>query len=319
MSHGVTHKFHHEAMFYANEREFVAGTIPFIREGVRGGEPVFVVESREKIELLRKALGRDAERVMFADMSTVGANPARIIPAWRDFVEKHGAGSTSLRGIGEPIWKGRSADELAECQRHESLLNVAFGTGRPWSLLCPYDMAALDAGVIEEAERSHEYVSYPSRSTEVSSRYRGLDASGAPFDAPLGEPGSGRRLRFDTYGLVRVRGEVIRFATASGVSIPRATQFVTAVNEVATNSIVHGGGQGTLRLWHTDAAVVAEISDAGMYDVPLGDRIRPGELMSDSRGLWLANELCDLVQIRTLPSGTVARLHMKVDSALAHD
>ena len=28
------------------------------------------------------------------------------------------------------------------------------------------------------------------------------------------------------------------------------------------------------------------------------------------RGLWLANQLCDLVQIRTLPAGTVVRLHM---------
>lgn len=319
MNHGVAHRFRHEAMFYASATEFEAGTVPFIREGLRAGEPVFVVESPEKIELLRKALGPDAERVMFADMNVVGANPARIIPAWREFLEKHGAGSASVRGIGEPIWSSRSADELAECQRHESLLNVAFNAGRPWSLLCPYDTSGLDAAVIEEAQRSHEYVSYPGRPSGISSQYRGLAASAAPFDAPLADARPARTMRFDTYRLVKLRAEVIRFATASGVSIPRATQFVTAVNEVATNSIVHGGGHGGLSLWRTDAAVVAEISDTGAYDVPLGDRVRPGEQATDARGLWLANELCDLVQIRTVPTGTVVRLHVKIDSTQVRD
>ena len=28
-------------------------------------------------------------------------------------------------------------------------------------------------------------------------------------------------------------------------------------------------------------------------------------------GLWLANQLCDLVQIRSLPAGTAVRLHMR--------
>ncbi|MGI8873571.1 MAG: hypothetical protein ACR2KP_04455 [Egibacteraceae bacterium] len=34
-----------------------------------------------------------------------------------------------LRGAGEPIWPERRPAELVECQRHESLLNVAFADG----------------------------------------------------------------------------------------------------------------------------------------------------------------------------------------------
>ena len=56
-------------------------------------------------------------------MAVLGHNPARIIPAWRDFADAHAG---PIRGIGEPIWPGRGADELVECQLHESLLNVAF-------------------------------------------------------------------------------------------------------------------------------------------------------------------------------------------------
>jgi len=31
-------------------------------------------------------MGRAGERVLFADMASVGANPGRIIPAWQDFL-----------------------------------------------------------------------------------------------------------------------------------------------------------------------------------------------------------------------------------------
>ena len=38
-----------------------------------------------------------------------------------------------------------------ECQLHEALLNVAFGASTPLWLLCPYDLEALTADVIDEA------------------------------------------------------------------------------------------------------------------------------------------------------------------------
>ena len=34
--------FHHEALLYADEDEFLAGTVPFVRDGVWAGEPVLV-------------------------------------------------------------------------------------------------------------------------------------------------------------------------------------------------------------------------------------------------------------------------------------
>ncbi len=304
--------FHHEALMYSGWPQFLAGTVPFIREGVDAGEPVLVVESRDKIDALRQALGADAaERVMFADMGEVGANPARIIPAWREFVDSHGRGGKQLRGIGEPIWNGRSADELAECQRHESLLNVAFAGGQAWSLLCPYDTEHLDAPVIAEARRSHQYVREGGASQE-SGDYRGLEACGAPFGSPLGEPPPGaRRMTFDRDRLLNLRREVMQFATSARLGPADATRLVTAVNEIATNSILHGGGKGTLRLWREGDTLVAEVRDSGSYRGALADRVRPSESIRDGRGLWLANQLCDLVQIRTLPGATVVRAHVR--------
>ena len=303
-------RFRHEALLYSGWAEFVAGTVPFIREGVKAGEPVLVVESVDKIEMLRVALGGDADAVRFADMAEVGSNPARIIPAWHEFVGRHHGGGRRLRGIGEPIWKGRSDDELIECQRHESLLNVAFGHGEPWWLLCPYDTQKLDSAVIDEARRSHEYVVERSE-VRPSETFRGLEASGAPFDVPLPDRGTSvEEMTFGREGLASLRSMVWRHAKASGLDGGRAEELMTAVNEVATNSLRHGGGRGTLRIWQEHAAVVCEIRDSGRITNPLADRERPSPIHTAPRGLWLANQLCDLVQIRNFADGTVVRMHM---------
>ena len=312
--HFASERFRHEALLYADWSEFVAGTVPFIKDGIANREPVLVVESTQKIDMLRTALGDEAEKVLFADMAHVGANPARIIPAWEEFVRDHGGAGKRLRGIGEPIWNGRTPDELVECQRHEALLNVAFGHGQAWWLLCPYDTSQLSDEIVEEARRSHEYVMDARSQSEESTMFRGIEASGTPFAAPLRDPSSGSRgVLFDAESLLTMRRAVSRFATSAGCSAERATDLVTAVNEVATNSVVHGGGQGALRLWRDGDMVIAELRDGGRYAVPLGDRVKPGMRAGDPRGLWLANQVCDLVQIRTFEDGTVVRLHMKTD------
>ena len=310
----MSERFRHEALFYGDRTEFLAGTVPFITAGIAEREPVLVVESRQKIDLLRDALGGQAEAVLFADMAQVGANPARIIPAWQDFVSERGAEGRRLRGIGEPIWSGRTPDELVECQRHESLLNVAFGDGQPWWLLCPYDTSQLDDEVLHEALRSHEYVMDARSNSTDSTVFRGIEGSGARFDRPMRDlaPGS-RGIAYDSETLLQMRRAVARFATSAGCGADRAKQLVTAVNEVATNSIIHGEGQGMLRMWRDGDAVIAELHDTGRYRSPLADRARPGASPGDPRGLWLANHICDLVQIRTFEHGTVVRLHMKVD------
>ena len=306
-------RFRHEALFYSGWSEFINGTVPFIREGLTAGEPVLVVESLEKIQTLRTALEEDADRVFFADMSAVGANPARIIPAWRDFVTRYGVPGKSLRGIGEPIWSNRTADELVECQRHESLLNVAFGHGRPWLLLCPYDTAALDSAVIDEARRSHEFV-VDGGSSRESEHFRGIEACGAPFSVPLRPTPAGiDELTFERDGLRHVRELVRKHSIVVGLDQSKADNLALAANEVATNSIVHGGGRGTVRVWEDAGRVICEVRDRGVFDLPLADREAPGPDPSSPRGLWLANQLCDLLQIRTFHGETAVRHHMCLD------
>jgi hypothetical protein len=148
--------FSHEAFFYDGRAEFVRGTSQFIREGLERDESVLVAVAADKIADLRSELGRPAA-LRFVDMAQLGRNPARIIPAWRTFLDANLAAGRRVRGIGEPIWPDREPAELVESQHHEALLNLAFGGSPHWRLLCPYDVGALRADVIEEAYRSHPW------------------------------------------------------------------------------------------------------------------------------------------------------------------
>jgi anti-sigma regulatory factor (Ser/Thr protein kinase) len=302
--------FRHEALLYAGEVDFLARTLPFIRDGVAADEPVLVVVSAGRIGLLRSALGRDADLVAFADMADVGANPARIIPAWRDFVAGHESTDRRVRGIGEPIWAGRGPAELVECQRHETLLNLAFAGVPAWWLLCPYDTEALPPVVVEEAQRSHPLVTRGGAGWE-SADYRGLDQAAAPFDAPLPDPpGEPLELAFGAGPLAALRDLVSRHAAAAGLDQARTADLVLAVDEVVTNSLRHGGGRGTLRIWQDADALVCEVRDAGRIADPMAGRQRPAPDREGGRGPWLVNQLCDLVQLRSSAAGGVVRLHM---------
>ena len=117
-------------------------------------------------------------------------------------------------------------------------------------------------------------------------------------------------MSFDADSLHLLRGFVAEVTTAAGLSRPRAHDFLLSVHEIAANSVVHGGGEGELRLWLQNGTVLADVEDAGRIDEPLAGRERPGEGQSHGYGLWLANQLCDLVQVRTFPIGNTVRLHM---------
>ena len=90
-----------------------------------------------------------------------------------------------------------------------------------------------------------------------------------------------------------------------------AEGLVLAVNEVATNSVVHGGGGGILRIWTEGDVLVCEVRDRGVIDDPLVGRERPLVNAAGGCGLWLANQLCDLVQVRSFAGGSVVRLHKR--------
>jgi anti-sigma regulatory factor (Ser/Thr protein kinase) len=302
--------YRHEAMFYEGTEELLEGLVPFARSAVAAQEPILAVLGAPKLAALREALDGDAAGVLFADMEEVGSNPARIIPAWRRFLADHGSRGRPVRGIGEPIWPGRSADELAECERHEALLNIAFADPDFW-LLCPYDTGALPNAVIDEARRNHPFVA-----GDPSPAFAGAEAIAAPCAAPLPDaPAGALSAAIEEGGLRALRAVVSGYGAAAGLGEGDAADLVLAIHELASNSVLHGGGEGTLLLWRTPDAVICEVRDRGRIVDPLAGRVEPPGVLEGGRGLWMANQLCDLVQIRAFGDGGAVRVHKRLPGA----
>jgi anti-sigma regulatory factor (Ser/Thr protein kinase) len=301
--------FRHDALLYAGIEGFLEATVPFLQAGAAAGEPTLVVVDAEKIARLRRELGPfDAERIIFADMAEVGINPARIIPAWQGFVD-HYAGFP-LRGIGEPIWAGRTPAELVECQRHEALLNLAFAGAPDFRLLCPYDTDALPATVIERAHHSHPTV-VEDGATRLSATYEDVTLVAQPFADPLpAPPPSAVELGFSALTLDALRAFVAARVGETELDEERRSDVMLAVNELATNSVLHAGGEGVVRLWRTDDAFVCEVADGGAIVEPLAGRRRPAGGQIGGHGLWVVNQLCDLVQMRAFAHGGAVRVHV---------
>jgi anti-sigma regulatory factor (Ser/Thr protein kinase) len=303
----------HEALFYDGLDEFLEGASAYVREGLDAGESIVVAVPEARLAPLRALFGGSIHGVAFLDMEHVGRNPARIIPAVWDALEANRG--RRLRWVGEPVWPGRRRCEAVEGERHEALLNLAFSDA-PISILCPYDVAGLEPDVLAGAERTHPVICAGGKRRE-SSHYGDPAEVASALRHPLDPPPPGAhtvKIGRDLFGL---RSFVRKRAAAAGVCGTRLDDLLLAANEAAANVLLHGGGHGTLRLWLDEHGVVCEIADKGGFDDPLAGRRAPEATLPGGRGLWLINQLCDLVELRSAPGGTTLRLHMGVPPVAA--
>jgi anti-sigma regulatory factor (Ser/Thr protein kinase) len=294
----------HPGLLYHGATEFIDTVTDFVREGIASGVPVIVAVPSKRSDLLRATM--KMEGTHFVDMATLGRNPARVIPAIHEF--RGDCGSTPVRFVAESIWLGRSAAEIGEAVRHEALINVAFADC-PVTVLCPYDADVLPRYVLELSWRIHPIVIEGgiARQSEAYADPEAIYADAAwplevsPSDAEV------REFRTDL-DLTRIRSMVQHFGWGANLPMDRVDDLVLAVSEVAGNSVRHGGGAGSLTMWSDDhPAVVAEIHDSGHITDPLAGLYPPGPGL-EVKGLWLVNQLCDLVQVRSGPGGTCTRL-----------
>lgn len=298
----------HQAFFYASEDEYVAGCREFSGTGPERDDPLLIAVPREKHGMLRSALNGRAGRAEFIDMSELGRNPSRIIPAVRDWSEGHRG--RRCRFISEPIWPGRSPSEMVEVTRHEALLNVALGESAV-SILCPYDAGRLDPRVIADAERTHPEL-WRCGDHAASSGYADPISIWYSTEWPLPEPRAEVAKISVGRDLAALRRLVEDYSRLAGLGAPRSSDLVLAVNEVATNSLLHGASPEIFRMWIEGGRLVCEISDHGRLEDPLAGHRRPDPDCVSGRGLWLVNQVCDLVELRTAESGTTVRLHVDI-------
>jgi anti-sigma regulatory factor (Ser/Thr protein kinase) len=301
----------HAALVGPRTGERSASVADFARQGLACGEAVSIGVSAPESDMLRQALGDRAAQAAFFDVAELGRNPGRIIPAMLDFARAH-AGQR-VRYLSQPFWAGRSAAETAEVMRHEALVNLAFAQADV-SIVCLYDAAGLDSQVASAIEQTHPAL-HRDGQVRASACYAGPGQVPPAFNRPLAPAspqGTPVTYRHDLYP---VRAHVARCARQAGLTADRAGDLVIAANEVAANTLSHTVGSGTVQVWRSQDEVICQVQDTGQVTDPLAGRSRP---VSDGagQGLWVVNQICDLVEFRSGPDGTVVRMHMWLDSSL---
>ncbi|MFF9182577.1 ATP-binding protein [Streptomyces misionensis] len=127
--------------------------------------------------------------------------------------------------------------------------------------------------------------------------------------APAPGPGA-LRVAFDEDRLPDARHLATDHASGLGLTGEALENLALVTAELTTNSVLHGGGSGTLTVWAEDGRALCEVRDRGRLTDPPAGRRSVGRDRRGGRGLLLVNLVSDLVRVHTGPDGTTIRCHL---------
>lgn len=280
----------HDALIYRSQEEFLATTVPFLKEGIAIGEGAVVATNEANTAALRQALGGDAEQVMFAPASEVYRSPQSAIAAYDQAMEVFlvDQGRPAARAIGEVAY-GPSDAWL----RYEPLAHAVFET-TPLHVICPYDARMLPARLIDHAVRTHEHLhDGVGRHRNASFEQHGAVLASLPPFSVATPDRSVLELVVDIDGLSGARRTVAELMEKS-LPRERARDAVIAVAELLANALMHGDGAACVQVWTSAEQVVVRVSNRGPRIAdPLAGFRRPRPSHEGGMGLWLAGQFAD--------------------------
>ncbi|WP_372661399.1 anti-sigma factor RsbA family regulatory protein [Amycolatopsis kentuckyensis] len=294
--------FRHQGCLYGSDAEFLAMAVPFAQDGMRRGEPVLVTTTAANLELLHAVMGADADRIAFAESGYIGRRPAKLANALHRYWDRHRstARTGAVRVLTEPSRTGGAREE-AVWRRTESGFNAALAGTRIW-MICPYDTRTLDAGVVEEARRTHPECIVAGQ-VRLSAQFTPPEEAGAAGVAA--PPGAAELFRFEG-DLVAVRRHVLDRAGALLRSEDTAALFGVAVGEAIAYLLGHGIDRAAVWVRPAAGRVVCTLHSERPVDGPAfyGLRRDPGA------GLWMTDRICEWLDVSSDAAGCTIELAM---------
>jgi hypothetical protein len=312
--------FVHQACIYGSDEEFLAMAIPFVRAGLVLDEPVLVATTAANLQLLGDALSADADRIDYAETAYFGRRPPQRVAAFHRYWQRHATSyHRHVRILAEPVWAGRSDRQVRAWQRMESALNVVLLGTNIW-MICPYDARTVDKAILRAARQTH-----PSRVDGRQIRPSGEFVDPVAFaracDAtPLPNPPADTPLFPVTSvaNLAGVRRFVSTRAAAHGLSGERVRLLVYAASEVAAYLLEQGSERLKMSLWMSAGQIVCQITGHAGQAGDAFAGLRPPALESlPGDGLWLAQQVCESVEVRVDRAGCT--IHLQVHGPHAEE
>ncbi len=289
----------HLAVPFGAASELAGRLAPRLVDALTAGAPVVAVLDAPERAALCIELGAGADGIEFADPEDVHTVPAFTVAVrWARLARR--AREVSAVVVGQHVdLPGRGPDHWA---RLDIALNVAID-GLPVTVLCPC------RDVEPSVEQTHPLL-LTDDGARRSDHYRFPPEAVIDYPPPpppdLGPPDVD--VPFTPDELPALRRRVAASAATAGLDGERAADLVLAVNELASNSVEHGPGTGRMRLWVGPGTVTAEIADRGHIHVPFPGLVLPPPAGARGRGLWLASELTDVLQLWSDDAGTLSRV-----------
>jgi anti-sigma regulatory factor (Ser/Thr protein kinase) len=292
----------HGAFIYGSDDEYVARSAAFLKDGLEAGEGAVVGNTRAGLALMRDALGPDADRVAFVDVSWTYARPARTVAAYYGIFLGQLRRAPSVRAVAN-VQFGPTPRDWREWMGYEAITNLAYSHLPVW-VQCAYDANGLPDPVLEAVWRTHPEV--------LSDERRGSDHFEDPSAfvrdlTPEPEPLPELRSFSPGEDLEVFRERLARELVAEKVPEARAVDMLVAGTELAENAVRHGNGIEEVRAGRFEGRFVCEVIDRGSgFDDPVAGWLAPRE--GTGTGLWVARQLAWQLEFFRSPRGHTARI-----------
>ncbi|MFB9909617.1 anti-sigma factor RsbA family regulatory protein [Allokutzneria oryzae] len=302
--------FVHQACFYGSNDEFLAMAVPFVEDGLARNEPVLAAVTAANIDVLNEALGSCADDVEYADTAYFGRRPPQRVASFDRYWKRRSTPAAEhVRILAEPVWFGRSRQEVVEWKRLESGLNSILAATNIW-MICPYDTRVVDPAIIADARRTHP-AHVQGHAAHTCPEFVEPQEFAARCDAdPLPPPPARAAALPFTGDLRSVREFATTQADVLGLTGGAISLWTVAVGEIAGYVASHGSGRAAVRVWAHRGNLVCEVHDPGgrLPDRFLGYR-PPAVEPEPGDELWFPFQVCEHVDIRSGAAGYTVRLH----------
>jgi anti-sigma regulatory factor (Ser/Thr protein kinase) len=293
----------HRALLYDGFEHAVASAEAVIREGFERDERVRVALPSAMSSALRERLGADCPAVEWPGIDGPSPTPARLLTSFAYGL----AALPPSRGFRALVEPPTTADPgvRRDWQRFDAVLNRALA-GRRACVVCPYDAAALSREELAAVRRSHPRIE-TAAGVAASDGYEPTEPALARLEAALDPaPDAAASLRFDDRP-APAREFVAAQGVAAGLPEGAVDDLRVAATEIITNAILHGRRPHWVHVWTVGEELLCEVQDGGAgIESSLTGYLVPDVEASSGRGVWIARQLCERLEI----SGARVRLYM---------
>lgn len=310
----MTGHFRHQALLYDSVDGLASAMTPSLQDALSQRDPVVVIMNRDSAEVLGAALGELTQQLEWLDSSPWQRRMGARFDAVLTFLADRSAQGRPARIVHDQAPGEDLPDMLREYLRYEAITNIAFAEFRT-PLLCLWDRRRYSATALEAVCRTHPELIEDGGAIR-SRRYTEPEGYLAEGDRTLRlEQPEMTEIRQELAALTALAGlrrSLQQWARGWGMGREASEDLTMAVHEVAVNAIEYGRAPAEAVAWREPEGLVCEVSDSGTGPVEaLTGYLRPPVSQSPGRGLWLARQLADLVEVSTHPPGTRIRLHFE--------